>query len=183
MDQDRNESVCSILDPPTDTHVNLFPVTWSGRLTKNSVVGASSSVYRYQISRAKRRRDTLTSICSRSLWIVLTALPVNCIFLKKEGFYFQTQKILSSIDFQSVVDTRHSNVTSIHSILPPVRQFNSVDPLKDCFFLQSPNCTWNLIWLHPFPPPSHSAVKQNASRSILVVPVVFCFILWVVYYG
>lgn len=55
--------VCVYTWPPPDTHVNLFPVTWSGGLTKNSVVGASSSVYRYQISRANWRRDTLTSIC------------------------------------------------------------------------------------------------------------------------
>lgn len=144
MDQDRDESVCSILDPPTDTHVNLFPVTWSGGLTENSVVGASSSVYRYQISRAKRRRDTLTSICR----IPMNRIDCNSSKLhlpKKRGILISNPEILSSIDFQSVVDTRHSNVTSIHSILPPVRQFNSVDPLKDFFFLQSPNCTWNLI--------------------------------------
>ncbi len=52
--------VCVYLTPRHTRQ--LVPRDMEWRLTKNSVVGASSSVYRYQISRAKRRY-TLPSIC------------------------------------------------------------------------------------------------------------------------
>lgn len=80
------------------------------RLTKNSVGGC---IIILCIDIKSVDTDCRPSAGSyESYWL----FPVNCIGdISKKRILISNPEILSSIDFQSVVDTRHSNVTSIHS--------------------------------------------------------------------